>query len=364
MPSFSLIVYTYHGSVPYNGTINNFFRRLNMAEKRDLYRSYGEKLISLFVRLLFSGESYSLTELSRMLGCSKQTVLRLVNDIRMAYKVNIDERMEGNRKYFRIKRPTTVPVTYSLTEMELNILEMCRDFTAHLLGNKLFEEATQALLKSRILLPEKREKSFRNFGSFRPGTIDYTPHHDTIYTIIEGMEAKKICKVSYQAIMEKKEKIFYIKPLKLFSHNDTVYLHAQMAKYPGKRYQEPDYDPLLAVHRIKKVEMTDRGYEFPDDYDFEKTFNRNFGIAKEGSFEVEVECTGWAARFVSERIWSPDQKITKQSKGKIILTFSASSESELISRLLFFGEETRLIKPEWLVEEVKEKVKKMGSMYA
>ena len=335
-----------------------------MAEKRDIYRSYGEKLISLFVKLLFSGESYSLTELSRMLGCSKQTVLRLVNDIRMAYKVDIDERMEGNRKYFQIKRPAAVPVTYSLTEMELNILEMCRDFTAHLLGNKLFEEATQTLLKSRTLLPEKREKSSRIFGSFRPGTIDYTPHHDTICTIIEGMEAKKVCKVSYQSIMEKKGKTFYIKPLKLFSHNETVYLHAQMAKYPDKRYQEPDYDPLLAVHRIKKIETTDRGYEFPDDYDFEKTFNRNFGIAKEGPFEVEVEFTGWAARFVSERIWSPDQKITKKGKRKIRLTFSTSSESELISRLLFFGEEAKLIKPEWLVEEVTTKVKQMNALYS
>jgi len=84
-----------------------------MAEKRDIYRSYGEKLISLFVRLLFSGESYSLTELSRMLGCSKQTVLRLVNDIRIAYKVDLEESKRGNRKYYRIKKPERVSLTYS-----------------------------------------------------------------------------------------------------------------------------------------------------------------------------------------------------------------------------------------------------------
>ena len=341
-----------------------FPRRINMAEKRDIYRSYGEKLISLFVRLLFSGESYSLTELSRMLGCSKQTVLRLVNDIRMAYKVNIDERMEGNRKYFQIKRSAAVPVTYSLTEMELNILEMCRDFTAHLLGDKLFEEATRALLKSRTLLPGKREKSSRIFGSFRPGTIDYTAHHDTICTIIERMEARKVCKVTYQAIMEKKGKTFYIKPLKLFSHNDTVYLHAQMAKYPGKRYQEPDYDPLLAVHRIKKVEITERSYEFPDKFNFEKAFNRNFGIIKEDVFEVEIEFIGWAARYAAERIWSPEQRITKKGKGKIRITFSTSSEPELIGKLFFFGDEAKLIRPDWLVKEVTERVEKIHAIYA
>jgi len=335
-----------------------------MAEKRDLYRSYGEKLISLFVRLLFSGESYSLTELSHMLRCSKQTVLRLVNDIDMAYKVNLEESRRGNRKYYRIKRPERTSLTHSLTEMELNVLEMCRDFTAHLLGNKLFEEATQALLKSQTLLPEKSKKSSRFFASFRPGTIDYTPHHDTICTIIEGLEARKVCKVNYQAIMETKAKSFYIKPLKLFSHNDTVYLHAQMAKYPGKRYKEPEYDPLLAVHRIKKVEITERSYEFPDKFDFEKAFNKNFGIIKEDAFEVEVEFTGWAARYAAERIWSPDQKITKKGKGKIRITFSASSEPELTGKVLSFGEEAKIIKPDWLVEEVATKVKQMNALYS
>ena len=335
-----------------------------MAEKRDINRSYGEKLISLFVRLLFSGESYSLTELSRMLGCSKQTVLRLVNDIAMAYKVNLEESKQGNRSYYRIKRPERTSLTHSLTEMELNVLEMCRDFTAHLLGDKLFEEATQALLKSQALLPEKSKKSSRFFASFRPGTIDYTPHHDTICTIIKGMDTRKVCKINYQAIMEKEAKTFYIKPLKLFSHHDTVYLHAQMAKYPGKRYKEPDYDPLLAVHRIKTVEITGRSYEFPDKFDFEKAFNKNFGVIKEDTFEVEVEFTGWSANYVAERIWSPDQKITKKGKGKIRITFSASSEPELTGKLLSFGEEAQIIKPDWLVEEVAVKVKQMNALYS
>ena len=48
-----------------------------MPAKIDLYKSYGEKLIGLFVKLLFSGEKYSLTELAQMFSCSKQTVLRL-----------------------------------------------------------------------------------------------------------------------------------------------------------------------------------------------------------------------------------------------------------------------------------------------
>ncbi len=75
-----------------------------MPEKRDYYSSYGQKLISLFAKLLFTQRSHSLIELSRMLNCSKQTVLRLVDDIRRSYGVEIEEFLEGKRRYYQIKR--------------------------------------------------------------------------------------------------------------------------------------------------------------------------------------------------------------------------------------------------------------------
>lgn len=334
-----------------------------MAEKRDIYRSYGEKLISLFARLLFSGESYSLTDLSRMLNCSKQTILRLVGDIQRSYGVNIEEAMEGRRKYYRIKRPGRMPPAVNLTQTELNSLNMCRAFAEHLLGRTLFEDSTRALEKSQALLPQEKALSSHHFASFKPGSIDYTPHQETIRTLIEAMEANRICKVTYRSIMAKRAKTFYIKPLKIFSHHDTIYLHARMARKPGKPYSEPEFDPLLAVHRINNVELTERQFKFPKDYDFEKTFNQNFGIIKEDAFKVEVEFTGYAAKYVAERIWSPDQKVVKKKGGKTKLIFSASSEPELIAWVLSFGDEAKLIKPDWLVEMVKGNIVRIQDSY-
>ena len=75
--------------------------------------------------------------------------------------------------------------------------------------------------------------------------------------------------------------------------------------------------------------MTDAVYEFPADYNFDKVYNQNFGIIKDKAFKVEAEFTGWAAKYVSERIWSPDQKIRKVGKNKIAMEFTASSESAI-----------------------------------
>ncbi|MGP8284772.1 MAG: helix-turn-helix transcriptional regulator, partial [Desulfomonilaceae bacterium] len=103
-------------------------------------------------------------------------------------------------------------------------------------------------------------------------------------------------------------------------------------------------------------------FEVPKEYDFQKAFNQTFGIIKDEKFEVEAEFTGWAAVFVEERIWSNDQVITREGD-KVRIKFTASSESEIISWILSFGDEARLISPEMIVKEVSEKIENMKRLY-
>lgn len=335
-----------------------------MPEKIDSYKSYGQKLISLFAKLLFSGKSYSLSELSRTFSCSKQTILRLIEDIRRSYGVTVEEAMNGNRKYFQIKRPggrAAPPV--NMTEAEMSTLFMCQAFAEHLLGRGIIEDSTRALEKSQALLPQSKAVSPDHFASFKPGSIDYTPHQASIRTLIEAMEKQRICKITYKSTMAESAKTFHIKPLKIFSHRDTIYLHARLARKPSQAYKEPDYDPLLAIHRIQDVKLTERCFEYPTDYDFEEIFNRNFGIIKEEAFRVAVEFTGFAARYVAERMWSTDQKISRIKNGGIRLIFSVSSESELKAWLLSFGEEARLIKPKRLAKAMAATIGRMQEKY-
>jgi predicted DNA-binding transcriptional regulator YafY len=265
----------------------------------------------------------------------------------------VEESFQGNRKYFHIKRLGGNLPLVNLTETELSALQMCRAFAEHLLGREVYQESTRALEKSLALLPGKQGLSSDLFASFKPGSIDYTPHQESIRNLIEAMERKKICRITYKSIMASGAKIFHIKPLKIFSHRETIYLHARLAREPSKAWKEPAFDPLLTIHRLKKVEITDRMFEFPRDYDFKEVFNQNFGIIKDEAFKVEAEFTGFAARYVAERVWNPDQKIRPIDDGKIVLTFEATSVPEVISWLLSFGEEAKLLSPVWLVEEVK-----------
>ena len=136
-----------------------------------------------------------------------------------------------------------------------------------------------------------------------------------------------------------------------------------MTNEPGKRYLESDNDTVLAIHRIKEIEITDKHFSPPEKYDFEKAFNKTFGIIKKKPFRVEIELSGWAAKRGAERIWSQDQKITKLRGDKILLAFTATSEKEVLEQLLLFGSEAKLLKPKSLVSAMKETVKKMHIAY-
>lgn len=333
-----------------------------MPTKKNQHSSYGQKIVTLFSRLLFSREKFGLIELARQLDCSKQTVMRLIADINQSYGVEVVGSMEGRRKYYQLRQTRKGTPQINFSHGEVATLQMCKAFTEHLLGTELFNEASLALDKSQYLIDGA--SSPRHFGSFLPGSVDYTPHQQTIRILIEAMEARKVCKILYKGAGRKRAISFYIQPFKLFSHQDTLYLHAGKARTPGKPFKEAEYNPLLVVHRVKQAELTDISYCLPDDYDFEQFFNHSFGIIKEDAFQVELEFSGYAATYVAERIWSPDQEIEALADDKIRLKFSASSVPELVGWIMWWGDEVKVVGPEWLVEEICNASKNISNIYA
>jgi len=338
-----------------------------MQKKKSPDRSYGEKLIQLFAKLTFTGRKHSLTELTRSLGCSKQTVLRLITDISLAYNVPMSAEMRGGRKWVWIDRSDnhegSEPAAL-LSETEHRTLQMCRAFTEHLLGRDTFVEMERAVEKSGHDLPSGVDGVGSVFGVVRSGIIDYTRHEKVLRTLLSGMADRRVCEVTYRGLNAPSAKIFHIKPLQVFAHRETVYVHARRARTPGQPYKAPKYDPLLALHRFENVTMTGTPFHRPCGYDFEKVMNQGFGVWMQKRFRVVVDLEGWAAAFARERTWSPGQTLEDLREGGLRLGFWSTSEPEVMSLVLGFGACARLREPVALVARVREELALMGEGYA
>ncbi len=333
-----------------------------MPKKKDPDTKYGAKLIKMFADLLFSGRSRSMTEMAERLECSKPTVGRLAADIESYFGAKLVRETQGRRLFYSIPKARKINVP-PLSESELAVMEMCQAFTRHLLGRRQFQEAANGLLKSHGHTVCEPPGSGREFACFSPGSIDYTPHQEVLQSLIEAITKRRVCKISYRGLGAAKARSYHIAPLKLFSHKETVYVHARRSRPNGDPLTDESFYPLLAVHRFKRVEILETAYEPPKDYDFETFFNQTFGVTKQETFRVEVELRGWAASFAAERIWSRNQEIKDLGDGKIRLAYDAASEPEVLSWILGLADEARLIGPAWLKRRLVEKLADMARIY-
>lgn len=71
-------------------------------------------------------------------------------------------------------------------------------------------------------------------------------------------------------------------------------------------------------------------------------------------FTVELYMTSTVGTYVRERIFGPNQTISDCRDGGVNLSFTARSKSEVLSFVLSFGRHARVLKPQWLVDRVRQ----------
>jgi predicted DNA-binding transcriptional regulator YafY len=150
----------------------------------------------------------------------------------------------------------------------------------------------------------------------------------------------------------------------VFSWRESIYVHGRYAKMPGEVFRPVDYDPMFALQRFLWVKKTDVTFERPGDYDFDRALNREFGLLRGGEkFRVVAEFTGWAADYVAEREWSPNQVVEWVDGERVRIEFDAASVSEVASWVMGFGTDCRVLAPERLLERLRRTVSEVGAVY-
>ena len=336
-----------------------------MPRKRNPDSSHADKALRLFAKLFFNPRAYSLTELSEQLDCSKSTVMRIVDDLQDSVGMRVKVEKRGRQNFYSLPREVPVPgAAVQISREEIQSLAMCRAFAEALLGREEFDEATRGLEKSIALSPSgELPVSDDAFATITSGRIDYTPHEDTLRTLLEAIAERRVCRIRHRKLTAREDKEYWAKPMKIFSHQDSVYVHVLPAKEPGRPFDSDAPDRILAVHRITAVEKTDRPYRVPDHYDFDRSMRGKFGVWQSEPFEVECEFCGWAADYVAERQWSDGQGVERVDDQCVRLRFTARGIEEVSRWVLSFGENVTVLSPPELVERVAQRLREAARRY-
>ncbi|MDO9068405.1 MAG: WYL domain-containing protein [Deltaproteobacteria bacterium] len=102
---------------------------------------------------------------------------------------------------------------------------------------------------------------------------------------------------------------------------------------------------------------------YPTDFDPEALLDRAFGMFYDDPLEVKIWFSADQARYIQERQWAPDQKISTCKDGSIELWMKTSGWYDVKKWILSFGSDAELLGPEELRDKIRNEAKKIAKAY-
>ena len=336
-----------------------------MGKKWNQDAKPSEKLLSLYTMLLFSGREATLSELASELGCSKQVVLRLIDQLEASRFGKPVRAKRGRESAYRLERPKNLP-KLSLNAEGLHQLALCRDFMLHLLPESMRKAVDATLQQASAYLPEgETPNDLLPVGkSFTKGRIDYSPFQEIMQTAIKGIRQNKVCAIQYKSSIHGDAKPLEFAPKRLVAYREAIHIQGWIVSENGAAVPLHEKPTNLALHRMQKILVTRRSAAHIPDVEHKGMEHKDmFGFMEGEPFSVQVKFSPAVATYVAERQWSEDQKVTLHPDGFITLDMTARSPAEVISWVLSFADTAELLSPHHLKTILSQHVHTLAARY-
>ena len=121
---------------------------------------------------------------------------------------------------------------------------------------------------------------------------------------------------------------------------DSLYLGGYAHNRKGLR--------LFLIDRIQDVSVSKERFEVPEEYGVSDLTGSAFGLVDDETMQIKVQFDAKISHLVSERVWHPEQKLSLQNDGSLILEFAAGGTREILSWLFSFIPYVEVLQPESL----------------
>lgn len=318
------------------------------------------------VRLLSRSNGATINELSEELGVDQRTVKRLKKTLAILIGGPLDE-IKGLQRETRFKFPSGFTLSLPLTNQsgletpELMALYALRMNSGLFRGSDISSDIDKAFSKiGKALSPATRsmlERYANIFISVPKTPKDYSAHAETIEELSLAILGRTTCRICYTSFSEEdvKENSYEINPLNLFERDGGLYVFVVVTRFNDIR--------LLAVERIKQIDLTEKTFEWPENFDPEALLSKAFGLYWDEPFTAKIRFPASQARYIRERKWAEQQHIDELSDGSIVLTMDTSGRYDVKRWVLSFGVDAELLEPKDLRKEIKMSLKENLGRY-
>ncbi len=327
----------------------------------------GKRLVKSLriMRLMGRPQGATIEEIAEDLGISRRSVYREIEVLEEVFRLPVYQEEDVRPKRWKIEQGyfKTLPVI-KVPDINLNFLEilslcLLENHKRAYMGTEIEKSITSAFSKLKLFVPDSllqqidRIKSL--FISASKFTKDYKGKERIIDRLTQAMLQQKRCVAKYHSFTSDEMKELRIDPLSFFEYNHGLYIFARADGYN---------DILtLAVERFKDVCITGDEFEYPEGFDPNQRLEYAFGIVGGEPVEVKIWFSSEQARYIRERRWVKEQRITTHKDGSIVIRMKISGLYEVMRWVLSYGADAKVLEPESLREKMEEELRKTLKNY-
>ncbi len=190
----------------------------------------------------------------------------------------------------------------------------------------------------------------------------YEKHQGMLKTINRAILEHRVLEIDYQRLGQPKASRRTIHPYGVAFYQSSLYVVADACD----ALESGDENPVrhLKLDRFKKATALDDWFRPRADFNLEAHLQQSMGMfAGRKAKKFKIKISAYAAPWVEEDPWHPDQDIKRHADGSITLTVSASHDLEVIPRILALGTEAELVSPAASRKVLAETVRGMSKLY-
>lgn len=231
------------------------------------------------------------------------------------------------------------------------VLEQYSDTPLHATLADIFRRIEAGLADQRLTLHPSWLEQGLTLRPVPATTVD----GETWQTVFHSLEEHRELLLRYQAPNRAPEQR-RVQPWHVLAYKGAWYLLAYCCKRKAPR--------LFLFSRMKSARLGKETYTPPPKETYEELINHRFGIfIGEGDYLVRLQVRPDQAPYIKERLWHPQQKITHQSSGRIVLEFPATHLLEVTRWVLSWGSGLKVLNPPELKSAVTAELNKALSRY-
>ncbi|WP_367755837.1 WYL domain-containing protein [Flavobacterium sp. WC2421] len=281
---------------------------------------------------------------------------QLYDDLRFmeseqGWNVELTKDKEGRRVFYRYQNPSFSISNQPLNETEANQLREALLTLDRFKGLPQYNWINELNTRLESTFNLKQQKEI--IISFEQN--EYLKGLEYIPELYNAILYKKVLNIEYKNFKTDTATTLSLHPYYLKQYNMRWFLF-------GK---SNDYETItnLALDRIESIQETSQEY-IETEIDFNEYFEDVVGVtvSNDEVQEIVIEANQSLVPYLKTKPIHGSQKI-KEQDGKYFIHLNLIPNYELETLILSFGEKIRLIKPQFLVEKLEDRIDKMKNNY-